>query len=344
MDFEEYLKSSIPKIDKQIELSLKEWKTEGKNISPKLVPLVNYFVNACSGGKRLRGVLVKMGFALTNTRYTDEIVKCSAAVEIFQTAILAHDDIIDQSSTRRGKQTIYKALGEDHYAISQTICLGDLGLFLAAKLVSDTDFPEPFKNKVFSLFSKLIIDTALGQMLDVELPHLKEDRKESDVIAIHRLKTAYYTIVYPLSLGVILGGGGQSLLDKIMVFGENLGIAFQVQDDILGVFGDERTIGKSVISDIAEGKNTLLITFALEKADQNQRKILGHYYGKKDINMEEFNLVKKVFEDTGALDYSKRKAQEYVNIAKEVIPQITEDPKLQELLSGMADFLVNRDK
>src|SRR3989344_8157499 len=354
MDFKSYLDVAAKEIDQEIDRFFDVWEKEVSEVSPTLVPLAKVLRENCHGGKRLRGSLVKLGYELVGANLPagrqgldhleggQEILKVAAAVEIFQTAILAHDDIIDQSPLRRGKPTIYRQLGGDHYAISQTIALADIGFFLTVKLISTANFPADLKNKAISSFAQTVINTGLGEVLDVELPHLEGERKEEDVVTIHKLKTSYYTIIDPLQLGAILAGADDNSLKAIEEFGEALGIAFQITDDILGVFGDEETLGKSVTSDIEEGKNTLLITEALQKATPEQRIILDKYYGKGDMGEEGLKAIRKVFMDTGSLDFSRQEALKYVELAKKVVPEITRDWESTELLSQMADFLVNR--
>lgn len=344
MDFQSYLKTAAAEINQELDRFFQKWSEEVEQASPKLVSLNKIFIEASEGGKRLRGSLVKLGFELTDSEYTPEILKPAAGFEIFQTAILAHDDIIDQSPLRRGKPTIYKILGGDHYAISQTICLGDSGYFLAEKLILDADFPEGRKNKALSWFIKGMLDTVLGQTLDIELPRNNQNKSRDDILTIFRFKTAMYTIIGPLSLGVILGGGPDKLLHDIAEFGESLGTAFQIQDDILGVFGNEETIGKSVTSDIEEGKLTLLFLHALENDDEAQKEILDKYYGKGKIGESELEAIRKVFIETGALESSQNKAQELVEKAKKTVEgmEIPDDKK--EILLQMSDFIVKREK
>lgn len=344
MDFQSYLINSATEVEKNLEYFFKIWRKEAEKVSSHLLPLVDITIEACKGGKRIRGVLVKLGYELANKKPNPDILKVAAAFEIFQTAILAHDDVIDESPLRRGKPTIYKALGGDHYGISQAICLGDVGFFQAMEIISQTNFPEKNKIKALESFSRTMMETALGEILDVEVPHLKTERMEQDVLTIARFKTARYTISGPLLLGAILGGGDEKLLKKLKEFGDNLGIAFQIQDDILGVFGKESEIGKSVSSDIEEGKNTLLITEALKKGNPSQKQTLKKLYGHGKISTKEMEELRKIFKDTGALDYSSSVALKYVDLAKKSAKFLTKDKKLVNLLDEMSDFLINRQK
>lgn len=342
MDFQEYLKTSAEDIDQELEKTFQNWSKQIELLSPKLSALNTVFIQANLGGKRLRGALVKLGYEMVSGISNPEVLKAAIAYEIFQTSILAQDDIIDQATLRRGKPTLHKVLGGDHYAVSQTICLADIGFFLAVQLIADSDFPEDKKNKATSVFAQMVINTGLGEMLDVELPHQQKEKREEDVLMIHKLKTADYTITYPLLIGVALAGGGEELNHQIKTFGKSLGIAFQIQDDILGVFGDEKELGKSVTSDIEEDKNTLLITYALEHADDKQRNTLDRYYGKEKIGQEELEQIKKVFVETGALQYSQQKASELVKEANKVIADMNILDDKKKMLNEMANFLVHR--
>lgn len=344
MDFQSYLKNTALEIEEKLNEFLENWSRETAAKSSKLSRLSQTFIEASQGGKRLRGVLVRLGYEMAGREYNPEILKGGVAYEIFQTAILAHDDIIDQSPLRRGKPTLWQALGGDHYGISQTICLGDIGFFLAYKLISESNFPEKEKNQAISIFTQTMLETALGEILDIELPHLKEVNSQKDVETIFRLKTAKYTLVGPLQLGVILGGGNNNLLDDIKRFGDDLGIAFQIQDDILGIFGDEKSVGKSVTSDAEEGKITLLYLHALKYGSGEQKGLLEKYYGKGKIGVIELEKIRKVFWETGALEACQKRAQELVVSAKKVIEGMEVSSEYKKLLMEMADFLVDRQK
>lgn len=347
--FKDYLQSASAEIEQEINRFFSQWGENVSNISLNLVPLYQEFVESCQGGKRIRGSLVKLGYGLAAKKDNPEILKPAIAYEIFQTAILAHDDIIDLSDLRRGKPTLWKSLGGNHYGISQTICLGDIGFFLAQKLIAESSFPEDRKNQAIRSFINTVLDTALGEVLDVELPYQSSHMEcgkiaEKDILTIFTLKTAKYTIVGPMQLGAVLGGASQKLLDDIGLFGQDLGIAFQIQDDILGIFGEEEVVGKSITSDIKEGKITLLYLIAYQNGTKDQKEILKKYYGKGKIGRVELDKIRQVFMDTGALFSSQQKAGKLVKKSKEVILKmdISEDQK--GLLSGMSDFLVKRDK
>ncbi len=344
MQFSSYLSSSVPKIDKALFEILVRWEREIATVHPLLTPLIRSFTVSCQGGKRLRGVLVRLGYELAGGKPDNEIFKIAAAYEIFHTAILTHDDIIDRSVLRRGKPSLYNALGGDHYGISQAISLGDAGFFLALKTIAVSSFSSDVKDRAIRIFVDSMLDTAMGEMLDVALPKEQDIPKEGDVLAIATYKTARYSFAGPLTLGAALAGADKKLLSNLEKLGENLGITYQIQDDILGVFGDEGTLGKSAVSDMQEGKLTLLFIHAKDHADKNQSMILRRYYGKKNLSKVEAEKVKDIFIQTGSLEHSRQKVKYYTEHAKAAIPKLTENVYLQKVFVQLADFLVDRKK
>src|SRR3989344_2138351 len=253
MGFESYLEVNAQKIDEKLEEILSEFLSEVKKTNIKLLPFALGLINSCKGGKRIRGVLVKLGYEIAGSHLggvmasaslqpatirgeksqSSEILKISAAYEILHTALLIHDDIMDQSPLRRGRPSLYKALGT-----AQAISVGDIGLYLPIKIISASNFTSEIKIKALNFLAQTVINTGWGQCLDVAQAELtsKESGPTFEVSQfINLYKTAKYTIAGPLILGAILAGMGPTSprLRGIKEFGENLGIAFQIQDDIL---------------------------------------------------------------------------------------------------------------
>lgn len=362
MNFLTYTKPHIKTIEGLLDDYLRAWKREVDKKLPKISPFTELFVRANAGGGRLRGVLIILGYETalaasqgsdgTNTKNTKEAAKAAVALEIFQTSILAHDDVMDKSELRRGIPTLYRAiagwhkknkmLGETmHFGASQAVNLGSVGFFLASEILAQTKFPAENKLKAISAFNNLIVYTALGQILDITIPTLRGPKQEEDVLAVERYKTAQYTAVGPFCMGAYLAGASEILIKNLTLFGENLGIAFQIQDDIKGVFGKSEETGKSAKEDIQEGKITLLLIKARQNAKRKtQKEILRKLYGKAYLTEEEAEKVRQVFRETGALDYAIKKSKEYTERARAQIPKITKDKKLRELYRSLADFVL----
>ena len=290
MDFEKYSKETIGLINKEVKSLLNEWRREVGNIDKSLLPLVDKFIKACEGGKRIRGNLVVLGYQLArhlpgvkahleggNTIRGDldgkAILRVAAAYEILHTAILAHDDIIDKSLLRRGQSSLYQALGGDHRGISLAICLADAGFFLAVKIISEANFPDKEKIEALRWFSKTMLDTAMGQILDIE---------KGESLTVAKYKTAQYSVSGPLILGAILGGGYHlegvkaHLPGDLEKFGESLGIAFQIQDDILD--GEVNWLGgvNSAKKEAERYKNRAMKIVPEITKDKKMSKLLKH--------------------------------------------------------------------
>jgi geranylgeranyl pyrophosphate synthase len=358
MDFKTYLSTVPADIDRRLETYLDEWVDSHMRYSPLLQPLYIHFKEACAGGKRLRASLVKLGYMISGGAEHPALYDAAMAYEIFQTAILAHDDIIDKSPLRRGKPTLYKTLEThgtaflspqkdmQHYGVSQTICLGDMGLYMAIQLIADSDFEPAIKNRAISYFSQTVIDTIAGELLDVELPYVQDPHNitADDLMSVCRYKTARYTITGPMTLGAILANASDHTQNAIKEFGDFLGVAFQMRDDLLGIFGDEKTIGKSVTSDCEEGKMTLLYRYAMDYADDTQKAFLNAHYGTGTIDTDTHTRIKDIFVETGAQKHHEELMQNYANRALSLIPDITSDKNYRTLLSDFTHYMVQRDK
>lgn len=344
--FLDFLKANSQEVDQFLEEYLLEYTNKVERINPKFKFLMDNFRESCRGGKRIRAALVRLGYELAggNNAFEKQVLKVACGYEIFQTAILAHDDIIDKSELRRGEPSLYMRLGGGHYGISQAIILSDIGFFLTIKTISESDFPDPIRAKAVSTFADTFLKTGLGETLDVEVSFKRDGVNLSDVETINLLKTADYSVVGPLRLGIVLAGGNDKLIDSIQKFGEDLGVAFQLQDDILGVFGSEEETGKSTSSDIEEGKTTLLYLKASEKANDIQKKFLDENYGKGRRPEGTLEKVKKIFTETGAVDYCKEESARLINRSKGVIYEMDISQEKKDLLFEMADFLIERTK
>lgn len=339
MDFQAFLKDSSEKIRKTLDKSSRNLASKTDSEVSLIIPELNQFLKTVGAGKMLRGALVCLGCLIPGGKITPKVLNVAAAVEVIHASLLAHDDIIDKSKRRRGNPSLWKALGGKHYGISQTICLGDLGFFWALQVIANSKVEGKTINAVLAEYSQALVDTALGQMMDVKLP-LQKKVTLKEIVKIYKLKTAAYTISAPLAIGTILGQQKKDI-QIIRKFGENLGIAYQIQDDILGVFGDEKTLGKSIKSDIEEGKCTILYAFAKKNCKKEQQTVLHSLYGKGHITDNNLEIIKKFFIETGALDYAQQEADKYLQAARELIPQICTSPKGQ-LLDQLCNYLTKR--
>lgn len=224
-----------------------------------------------SGGKRVRPVLCYWGWRGAGGPDSDEIVSAAAALELCHAGLLIHDDIMDASELRRGLPTVHRRLerpgraGAEPFGRSAAILLGVLALAWADELLVTSGTDPSRMRDAYRCFSAMRTEVIAGQYLDI-LAQLSDEIDLERALTVVRYKTAKYTVERPLQIGGALAGADQALLDGYSAFGLPLGEAFQLRDDVLGVFGDPELTGKSVTDDLREGKHTVLIAQTLAGA------------------------------------------------------------------------------
>jgi len=184
--------------------------------------------------------------------------------------------------------------------------------------------------------------TTVGQILDI-ISQLSDDVKQKDVLQIHQLKTVPYTFDGPVRMGAILAGADNKMLEKLSAYTVPLGTAFQIQDDILGMFGDEEKVGKPVTSDLTEGKKTLLIIDALESADEKQKETILVNLGNVRTTYKGLQAVRKAIVDTGALQKSKDIAEKLAKESMDSLSKIRLKPEGKDFLFNIAEFMIKRE-
>jgi geranylgeranyl diphosphate synthase type I len=310
-------------------------------------------------GKKVRAGLVRLGFEACRHAGSpaptapDSLDRAAGCVEILHNAFLIHDDIVDRSDLRRNAPTVHRRYAdarrdrfprpEDALAYGQAVALnfGDKGQALAQELLITSGFPEDVLLPAIALLSQVTAETVAGQLLDVEDVRLAELSEEL-VLRIHEYKTAHYTIMLPLQMGAILARADSARLPYIRDYAVPIGIAFQIQDDVLGLYGEETVLGKPVDSDVKEGKKTLLFVHAYERAAAADRAFLERAHGNAGLRPEDLERVRRIVRESGALARSEALARELVARGKAHIPSVTPDPRWQGVLAGVGDYLIER--
>ena len=315
------------------------------------------------GGKRIRGAMIQLGEQIASHGKNKNYLPVAVGYELFQTAVLIHDDIIDRGATRRGKETIHvqsakeikkrqeygiSAENADHYGVSRALCIGDYGFFIAYQFLAKSALDPSVLVKVYELYSQILTLTCEGEIMDTILPYDKisipdhyEEYRDT-VVQIYEYKTAWYTLAGPIMLGAICGGAGDELISLLKNIAIPLGIAFQIRDDLLGIYSDDNVLGKTVLSDIREEKQTLLLGVAYKNADEEQRNLLKQHYGKSDADIEDLKQVQRLFEETGAKKYAEDEIQRLSEYSKKQIQNDLIDKEYQYILSGLVNYLIDR--
>lgn len=299
------------------------------------------------GGKRLRPAFCHWAFVGAGGSPDDPtIIDTGAAFELLHAFALAHDDVMDGSSTRRGEPTVHITFEGDHrvngwngesrrFGEGVAILVGDLAEVYADRLMATAP------RDAFAIWNELKIELNIGQFLDV----LGAARGGVDLETARRIvryKSGKYTIERPLHVGAALAGRLNELEEPLSRYGEPLGEAFQLRDDILGTFGDSARTGKPVGDDLREGKPTPMLAIALERATSDQRKILSRI-GSIDLTLDEIRAIQSVFTETNALSAIEATITQLTAQAIAAIESISLTEESRGALSDLAIYVGARD-
>lgn len=356
-----FYQNEVKKIEKEMTKWNKTFIDKKDNILVK--DAMNKFVFMNSNGKYLRALLIAVGYLIATKKDDNAYLPLAAAYETFQTSILVHDDVIDNADVRRGKKTIPKKYEEkfDKYDLKDEqfeenkrnttssigICVGDIGFFLANNMIVESYMNNPNLARLLKFYNNIVISTGKGELIDVVLPfnekyNSKNKCLEKDIMEIYDLKTSWYTVVGPCSLGMILGGSSDRIIESIIKTLTPVGIAFQIKDDILGIFGSSKNLGKSNTSDITEYKQTLLYSYVVNNSEYESE--LKKYYGKNDLTGKDYAQIKDIFEKSGAKKYATDKMNALFNESKSSIIKNRNIPAYyKEILLGLITYLEIRE-
>lgn len=318
-----------------------------------LAGLADALVDLASDGKRLRPVLLLLGHDLAGGRDHADVLGPALALELVHTCALLHDDVIDRSPSRRGRPTLHErfaalhreredAVGDaDAFGRALAILAGDLVLVLADDRFRAARVPSPALALAWERFTELRVEVMAGQVLDVDAAATRRVDRER-ALRIATLKSGRYSIARPLEIGALLAGAPPSLADALRRVGDPLGRAFQLRDDLLGVFGDEGRTGKSTSSDLAEGKRTLLVVEALERLDADDRRALEAGLGDPTLDAARTARLAELIVGSGARDAVERCIAADLAAAEDALAALDVPATPAETLRELARYLVRR--
>ena len=322
------------------------------------------------GGKRFRARLTYWGWRAAVT-YGDPLVDAdshpglsvvtglAAGLELFHAAALVHDDIIDNSDTRRGVTAAHRQFEAVHagrdfvgdsaeYGRSSAILLGDLLLawaddqFLATAMAIDANNRDEFRAEIRTMRS----DVTAGQFLDNHdssaWRFIPDDAAVERAQRVVIYKSAKYSVEEPIALGAIVGSAPPSLLSALRAFALPLGFAFQMRDDVLGVFGDESVTGKPAGDDLREGKRTVLLAYARREADRSTLAMLDELIGDATLDGDQVAMLRATLTRTGAVDAVEDLIRRSRDRSLRALDEIGLDASVDRELRGLVDAVTNR--
>lgn len=315
---------------------------EVKKVSPFAQILVQEIARTIkAGGKRIRPAILFYAFKACGGKDEKAALNLGMALEIFHTFCLIHDDILDKAEKRRGENSVFKKEG-----LGVALLAGDLGFVLAHSLIN--------QREILRLFNLLNQEVVLGEYLDVLCSGRASEQVSKDLILkIMEYKTARYSFARPLQIGATLAGANAKILKGFWQYGMNLGLAFQIQDDILGVFGKEESLGKSVLSDLQEDKKTLLYLETIKLTDRKEKKEFLKIWGNKSrtktlvrgkkATKKDLAWVKRLMRNSGALEETQKQAKDLALKAKKNLVKLDIQKKEKNFFLNLADFIIKRN-
>ncbi len=314
----------------------------------------SYLSILARGGKRIRGALTILAYEMCGGTDKRMIVNAARALEMLHAYILIIDDFQDRSGIRRSGPTAHVLLGNyhrrhdlandsDHFGASIAINAALSGAHAAQQVLTELNVDAELRLKAIKTINNTMVVTAHGQTNDI-INEVVAEVTLRDIERVLEWKTAHYTFLNPLAVGMILAGADQKSIDAITDYAMHAGKAFQITDDILGTFGSEFESGKSPTDDIREGKRTLIIAHALEHTNDDNKNFLVQMLGNAQLTPVEFERCKDILIESGALTYAQKTAQKHVTKA---IASLEKHPAEWsssgvQFLRGLAQYILGR--
>lgn len=319
---------------------------------PQVSAFVRLLREFLVGGKRLRPLLCCCGWrAAGGYGDTAAVRHVAASLELFHSFALIHDDVMDASDTRRGRPTMHRLVAARHrghqaadlLGVNVAILLGDLALGWSYDLVHAAALDSTQAATVWPLLDAMRIETMTGQYLDLLATGTSPGSVE-DALAIVRYKTAKYTVEYPLRLGAHLAGAGDDVLGACTAYGIPLGEAFQLRDDLLGVFGNPAETGKPALDDLRFGKHTVLLAIARQRADAHQRNWLDALVGDPELDEDSAAEVRYLLTAIGARATVEHMITDRCNQALAILNTAPFQPVAVRLLRYLTTSVTRRNR
>lgn len=355
-------------IDTRLTEFFESKRSDVKRISSDLVPLVDYSQSLLSGGKRFRARFCYWGYRAIAGLNAESVPSTAhhpaftlaTALEVFHAAALVHDDIMDNSDTRRGEASAHRhfeamhqaqgfAKDSLHYGESAALMVGDLLLAWSSELVtqalSEINDPSVIA-AVRGEFHQMWNEVTMGQFLDIHeescWPVVPNDQRFERAMTVVTYKSAKYSMEAPLRLGAALAGGSADHRNQLAAFGLPLGVAFQLRDDMLGVFGNPDETGKPAGDDLREGKRTVLIALAAASMSSGVRRVFEEMLGNPEVTDEQIAVMQSTLSESGAVDEVEKIIAESADRALTALDQARLDGEAVNELRRLATAVVSR--
>ena len=371
-----YSKNLLGEVQANLDSFCQKQRTDFEAISTDLIPVVDYTQSLLQGGKRFRALfcywawrasLIDSSYSQSEQEVRDSelaIAGIAASLEMFHAAALVHDDLLDQSDTRRGAPAIHKrfetlhkekkwAGAPERFGVAGSVLVGDLMLGWSSEIFGNALLHSPnreIESACRDEFSLMRVEVMAGQYLDVLEENAAATRPVTEGVGraekVILYKTAKYSIEAPLRIGAAFAGADQAKLNEFTKFGIPLGVAFQLRDDILGVFGDPSVTGKPAGDDLREGKRTVLVALTLEALTERSPSMAESFeelLTSRELDAHQIAFMQKLIQDSGALEKTERMIVELGDRSLESLDAANLEEEAKANLKALALKVVNRD-
>ena len=371
-----YSTNLLGQVQANLDTFCQKQRTDFEAISADLIPVVDYTQSLLQGGKRFRALFCYWAWraCLSDSSYhqseqeirdsEEAIAGIAASLEMFHAAALVHDDLLDQSDTRRGAPAIHKrfetlhkekswAGAPERFGVAGSVLVGDLMLGWSSEIFGNALLHSPnreIESACRDEFSLMRVEVMAGQYLDVLEENAAATRPVSEGVGraekVILYKTAKYSIEAPLRIGAAFAGADPAKLSQFTQFGIPLGIAFQLRDDILGVFGDPSVTGKPAGDDLREGKRTVLVALTLEALTERSPSMAESFeelLTSRELDTHQIAFMQKLIQDSGALAKTERMIVELGDRSLESLDAANLEESAKATLKALALKVISRD-
>ncbi|WP_309124079.1 polyprenyl synthetase family protein [Arthrobacter sp.] len=321
-----------------------EAKLRAVSVNATYLGLWEALERAAAGGKRSRPRLVLLAYRQLGGTDAASAARLAASYELLHSALIIHDDVIDRDFVRRGSPNVsghYRnralragssASAAEHAGVSAGVLAGDLALSGAFRLLRSLEVPDAKRRRLNEILDDAIFSSVGGEVLDIEFSRTPEMPPLEDITKTAHQKTSVYSFEAPLHAGAVLAGAAESVVAALTSFGRYAGIAYQVADDVLGVFGTESRTGKTTWGDLREGKRTALLSYAATRPEWNS---IASLIGSRDMTAAKAQYVRSVLVTCGAKDFAVNLATENAHRAVAQLESDGVPPSLRNSLERL---------
>jgi len=340
-------------IDAVLERFFEKTKERARPYGHQYVTLWQTIEANTNGGKRFRPRILLAAYEALGGTDREAAATIGAAFELLHTALIVHDDVIDRDFVRRGQPNLaakyrdrWQATGisrveAEHRGLSVAVIAGDLALSFAYRLIDQSGVTGATRDHLLELMDEALFASAAGELLDIDYTGSIRLPSVDNILAMARLKTAVYSFEGPLQAGAVLAGADDQTVSLLGEFGKEIGTAYQIRDDLLGVFGDSAETGKSNTNDLREGKGTVIVAHAAETELWER---IAPFVGRPDMTEAQAGNVRDMLEEAGAREFAERLLDEHVDRARTLLANSHLPNAVRDEFEPLIATMVNRNK